>query len=203
MANIAKPQGFVPIRYKNGSPWNGMATPYYIPSSDSNAYNIGDAVKSVSGGDSNGICQITLDSAGTATERGVIVGVLPVPPLNNSQQAVTLSLEVENVPATKTRAYYVLVADDPNIIYALQDDGLTALTTTACNKNASFTYAAANANSPNSQSVLLSSSLATTQSLNLKVMGLVQAQNNAIGANAIWQVIFNQHELGGPNTIGA
>ena len=203
MANIAKPQGFVPIRYKNGNPWNGMATPYYIPSGDTNAYNIGDAVKSIVGGDSNGICQITLDSAGTATERGVIVGVLPVPPLNNSQQATTLALESENVPATKTRAYYVLVCDDPDVIYSLQDDGLTTLSTTACNKNASFTYAANNANSPNSQSVLNSSSLATTQSLNLKVMGLVQAQNNAIGANAYWQVIFNQHELGGSNTIGA
>lgn len=203
MANSNKPFGFQPLRYRNGAPWNGMATPYYIPSTDStNQYNIGDAVKTAAGGDANGICEVTKITNGTDAARGVIVGVLPVPPQSNSQQAVSLTLETENIPATKTKDYYVLVADDPNIVFALQDDGLSALTATSCNKNASYTVTNPSGLTPNSASVLTTASINTTQGLSLKLLGLVQVPNNAFGAYAQWQVIFNQHELGGPNTVG-
>lgn len=202
MANTARPYGFRPLRYKNGSPWNGMATPYYIPSADGNQYNIGDAVKTAAGGDVNGICEVVKITNGTDAMRGVIVGVLPIPPLSTNQQAVTLSLETENIPATKSKDYYILVADDPNVIFAMRDDGITPQTATTCNKNAAYTVTNPSGLTPNSASVLETSSVATTSTLPLKLMGLVLEPNNAFGAYAQWQVIANLHELGGPATAG-
>lgn len=201
MANPNTPYGFRAFRHKNGSPWNGMATPYYIPSTDGSQYQKGDAVISAANGDVNGIPAVA-KSGGTGAVRGVIVGVLPVPPLNQVQQAVSLALENQYIPATKSQGYYVLVADDPDIIFVIQDDGASALTATSCNKNASFTVTNPGTLNQDSASVLGTATVATTSTLNLKMLGLVLDPNNAFGVYADWQVIFNQHELGGPATAG-
>lgn len=200
MANQVGPRGFVPSRYRNGAPFAGALNMYYIPAADTNQYNPGDAVRSVAGGDANGIPQI-VKAAGTDTVRGVIVGCLLANQNTNSFQGTNLDLTVQNIPATKTRDYYVLVADDPDILFEIQDDGLAALTASACNKNASFTVTNPTAPQQNSASVLSTASVAVTQALNLKIMGLVQKPNNAYGVNANWLVMFNQHEFQG-NTAG-
>lgn len=201
MANQIGPRGFVPSCYLNGAAWNGAVTMYHIPSSDNNQYNPGDAVKSSANGDANGIPDVTKITNGTDTIRGIIVGCLTAIPNNPSLVGSTLDLTVQNIPAAKTRDYYVLVVDDPNVLFEIQDDGLNALTATSCNKNASFTVANPTAPQQNSASVLNTASVATTQGLNLRLMGLVQKPNNAFGLNATWLVKINQHELMG-NTAG-
>lgn len=200
MANAIGPRGFVPSRYRNGAPFAGALNMYYIPAADTLQYNPGDAVRSVAGGDVNGIPAV-IKAAGTDTVRGVVVGCLLANPNTNSFQGTNLDLTLQNIPATKTKDYYVLVADDPDILFEIQDDGLAALTATACNKNASFTVANPTAPQQNSASVLSTASVAVTQALNLKIMGLVQKPNNAYGVNANWLVMFNQHEFQG-NTAG-
>lgn len=203
MANLVAPRGFVPSRYLDGSAWNGAVNMYWVPSTDNNQYNPGDAVKSAAGGDANGIPQI-VKAAGTDTVRGVIIGILVANPNNPSLVGINLDLTVQNTPSTgKTHDYYMLICDDPTVIYAIQDDGLNAGTTvaTACNKNASFTVTNPTSPRQNSAEVILSSSIATTQALNLRIMGLLQVPNNAYGANATWLVRWNQHELMG-NTAG-
>lgn len=203
MANLVAPRGFVPSRYLDGSAWNGAVNMYWVPSTDNNQYNPGDAVKSAAGGDANGIPQI-VKAAGTDTVRGVIIGILVANPNNPSLVGINLDLTVQNTPSTgKTHDYYMLICDDPTVIYAIQDDGLNAGTTvaTACNKNCSFTVTNPTSPRQNSAEVILSSSIATTQALNLRIMGLLQVPNNAYGANATWLVRWNQHELMG-NTAG-
>lgn len=207
MANIIQPHGFQPIR-GNGV-YMGQTNIYYIPSTDTNQYNIGDAVKSAAGGDPNGIPQV-VKSTGAAAEfqRGVIVGVLPVQAVGTpSLQGVPLQLEVINIPATKTRAYYVEVCDDPNQIYNISDDGLNALTATACNKNATFTVA----NNTNplvgiSATTLTTGTVAVTANFPLKIRGLYQAVapggGNQFGVNAVWVVSFNLHELSAGGVAG-
>lgn len=201
MANFVGPRGFVPSRYLNGACWNGAANMYHIPSTDTNQYNPGDAVKSAANGDANGIPDVVKITNGTDTARGVIVGCLTAIPNNPSLVGSTLDLTVQNIPATKTRDYYVLVVDDPQVLFELQDDGLNALTATACNKNASYTVANPTAPQQNSATVLNTASVATTQGLSLKLVGLVQRANNSLGVNATWLVKLNQHELMG-NTAG-
>ena len=203
MANLVGPRGFVPSRYRDGSCWNGQVNMYYIPAADTNQYNPGDAVKSAAGGDANGIPQVVKITNGTDTARGVVFGCLVANPNLPSLVGTNLDLTVQNIPATKTKDYYVLVCDDPNVLYELQDDGITTanLVAASCNKNASYTVTNPTAPQQNSATVLLSSSINTTATLSLKLMGLVQKPNNAYGANATWLVMFNEHEFQG-NTAG-
>jgi hypothetical protein len=197
MANVNSPRGFVPVRYLDGSAWNGATNIYYIPATDNtNQYNVGDPVKSAAGADANGISQVT-KALGTDTVRGVIVGVLASTPNGQSLVGTTLDLATQNIPVAKARDYYVLVADDSSIVFELQDDGLNTLTATSANKNASFTVANPTAPQQNSASVLNTASVATTSTLNLKLFGLAQKPNNAFGAYAVWNVVFNMHELRG------
>lgn len=203
MANFVAPRGFVPSRYLDGSAWNGAVNMYVVLSTEGNQINPGDAVKSAAGADANGIPAVTKITNGTDTMRGVVIGCLIATPNNPSLVGTNLDLTVQNIPASKSRNYYVLVADDPTIIFEMQDDGITTANLVAANanKNASFTVTNPTAPSQNSASVILSSSIATNQALPLKLMGLVQKPNNAFGANATWLVRINQHELMG-NTAG-
>lgn len=201
MTNIIGPRGFIPSRYRNGANFSGAVNLYHIPSTDANQFNPGDAVKSSPNSDANGVPDVT-KALGTDTIRGVIVGILVSPPNQPSIMGMNLDLTVQNTPGVgKQHDYYVLVADDPAIIFEIQDDGATALTSTAANKNATFTVANPIFPQQNSATVLSTSSVATTQSLSLRIMGLVQRPNNAFGLNANWLVTFNQHEYMG-NTSG-
>ena len=196
MPNVIGPRGFVPSRYANGSCWNGAMNLYYIPSTDGSVFSVGDAVVSAAGGDANGVPAVA-KALGTDAVRGVIQGVLVSAPGDPSLVGVDLSLSTQNVPAAKLKGYYVMVVDDPAVLFELADDGLAALTATSCNKNATFTVANPVAPRQNSASVLSTASVGILATLNLKVMGLVQKPNNAFGVNAAWLVKFNQHELQG------
>lgn len=199
MPNLNAPRGFVPSRYLNGASWNGQTNLYYIPAADGSAYAPGDVVKSAAVSDANGVMGIQ-KAAGTDVVRGVIVGFMVAAPYGVNLQAPALDLSIQTVPAAKSRAYYALVVDDPSVIFELQDDGLSALTAAAVNKNASFTVANPSGIAQNSASVLNTASVATTNTLNLKIMGLVQRDDNAFGVNAKWLVKFNLHELLGGTT---
>jgi len=204
MANFVQPRGFVPARYMNGAAWSGGANMYYIPSTDTNQYNPGDVVLTAAvGADANGIPAVTKNTTGTGVVRGVVIGCLLAVPNQVSLVGTNLDLTVQNIPATKTRNYYVLVVDDPKVIFQIQDDGITTanLVAASVGLNASFTVTNPTAPAQNSATVLLSSSFAVTAGLTVKLFGLSQIPNNAFGANATWDVIFNQHEFQG-NTAG-
>lgn len=198
MANLVAPRGFVPSRYINGAAWNGAANVYCILAAEPNQINPGDAVKSAAGADANGIPALT-KALGTDIVRGVVIGVLSAPPGLPSLVGTNLDLTIQNIPATKAKDYYVLVVDDPQVLFEIQDDGLAALTAAAANKNASFTVANPTAPQQNSASVLATGTVAAgNAALNLKIFGLVQRPDNAFGVNAKWLVAFNTHELAGP-----
>lgn len=190
MANVNAPNGASPVRNGAGNPWNQQGQKYWVPSSDTNQYNIGDFVKSIAGCDGDGVPRITKASAGD-TCRGVVVGVVV------GQQSDPL-----NAPATKARDYYLIVCDDPDIVMEMTDDGITTanLVTTAVGKNSNFTVANPTAPSPVSATVLNSSTFATTNTLPLKILGLKVFPGNSVGAFARWLVRFNTHELFGNST---
>ena len=195
MANSIGPRGFVPSRYLDGASWNGAMNMYVVLSTEANQINVGDVVKSAANGDANGIPAVTKITNGTDTGRGVVVGCLAANPNNPSLVGISLDLTIQNIPATKTKDYYVLVVDDPRVLFEIQDDGLSALTATSCNKNASYTVTNPTSPAQVSATTLLNSSVATTNTLPLKLMGLVQKADNAFGINAKWLVKFNAHEL--------
>lgn len=201
MPNKIAPRGFVPSRYLNGAAWNGACNLYVVPSTDGTIISVGDAVKSAANGDANGIPAVA-KAAGTDVVRGVVIGVLPVAPNDPSLVGTNLDLTLQNMPATKAKDYYVLVVDDPMVIFELEDDGAAALTATACNKNAIFVVANPTSPSQVSATTLSAASVAVTATLNLKLMGLAQKPDNAYGVNADWLVMFNLHELNRGGTAG-
>ena len=203
MANIIGSRGLSAVRCLNGAAWTGSPNLYYIAATDTNEMSPGDVVKSAAGAaaaDANGVPGIT-KALGTDVLRGVVIGFLAATPNNPSLVGVNLDLTIQNIPAVKSKAYYALVIDDTQVIYELQDDGLSALTASAVGLNASMTVTNPTSPQQNSATTLTTSSVATTASLPLKILGLSQKPNNAFGAYANWLVYINQHELMG-NTAG-
>ena len=199
MANTNKPFGAAPQR-SIAAPWSQQVTRYYIYSSDSDAYYFGDFVISAAQGDSTGTPGVA-KATGAQTMRGVIVGIEPANQNQISLQGVSLNLEINSIPATKTRAYYVYVVDDPGVIFSIQGDATaTNQVATNSNKNFSLTVTAGATTVSASGTVLSSSTLNTTDSLNMKAFGLLQTPGNAYGAYAVWLCKINLHELSASGT---
>lgn len=201
MANVIRPQGLQPVKSITGAPYNGQGNMYWIPSTDTSQFSIGDLVQTIANADANGVPGVSKCATSATRIRGVIVGVYVVPPNGlPTLQGTTLPLEVVNIPATKTKDYYVLVVDDPQILFAVQDDGTTTLGATAANKNINFTVTNG---APYSATVLTNSTVNTTITLPLRIVGLLQSQaNNSLATPyATWLVKINQHDLEG-NTVG-
>lgn len=199
MANLNKPSGLSPHRNLGSSKWNEQTTRYYIPSTDSLAYYIGDTVLSAAAGDAKGVSGVIKASLGTETLRGVLVGVEPASQ-GVSLAGTALSLDVTNIPATKTRDYYVYVVDDPMVMFLCQGDATTTNQTAAkSSSNASLTVTAGSPAAPStalSATVINSSTIATTSSLSIKLIGLAQVPNNTYGAYSLYRVKINAHEFG-------
>lgn len=180
MANTNTPFGLKPVKYHDGSPWNSAVNLYFIPSSDTNAYYIGDVVQGVAGGDpQTGLPAVTLygtrgaGSTAGAT-RGVVVGfatAVSTPGGNLVGGFDPNNLAIVYVPATKAYGYYVYVVDDPAVIYEVQCDSGNFV---AANygKNAGLTIGLA-PTAPQNQSttVLTTASIAATATLPVKIFG--------------------------------
>lgn len=190
MPNANAPFGLSPVEYLNGAKWNGQVRRYYIPSSDTNAYAIGDPVTLAGSGDARGIASVVIATPGSAM-LGAIVGMGGLQYGGMSGDPTNLNTTV--IPATKTKDYYVLVADDPNIIFEAQEIGTgTTLTAAAIGLNVNM-VAAANSGYLSGW-VLNNATEATTVTLDCKLLGLSQRNpNNGFGAYAVWNVLINNH----------
>lgn len=191
MANANKPMGLSPVQYLSGAPWNGQARVYYIASTDTNAFAIGDPVASSGSADSNGVPGITLATAGSGNAiRGVVVGL----GTKESLMADPNNLNTTVAPATKTQAYYALVADDPNIIFEVQEIGTgTALTAAEVGLNANLASGTNNGYASGWQ--VDNSGEGVGATLQVRLLGLARRQDNAFGQYAKWLVKINNHEL--------
>lgn len=193
MANTNTPFGLSPRKYLNGSDYNGQANMYYIASTDTNAFAIGDPVTLSGSGDGAGIAGITLATAGIGNAvlgaivamGGVAYGGAGVDPSNPNTTII---------PATKTKGYYVMVADDPHILFAIQDAGDgTPLAATNIGSNANLKSGTNSGYLSGWQ--ITDTGLATTNTLQLQLYGLDQVPGNAYGAYAKWLVRINNHQF--------
>lgn len=213
MANTNAPYGLTPVKHLNGSPWNGQVNLYFIDSTDSAAYYIGDAVKSASGvaGDTlTGAPAVTLYGTRNAAStsgamRGVIVGLgtaVNTPGGSFPQPFNPADLSAMFIPATKAQDYYVWVADSPDTIFEAQVDSLTSA---PYNQNAPlFVANAPTAPKVYSDSYVQGSAANTTQALPLRLLGGVWREGNDLSGTAASAKVYvkiNQHELAN-NTAG-
>lgn len=190
MANVSKPAGLSPVQYLNGAPWNGQARLYYIPSTDNNAFAIGDPVVPAGSADANGVMDVTLATAGVGNlVLGAIVGWGVT---RGGVLADPTNLNSTIIPATKTKNYYVAVADDPAILFSVQEGGAgAALAATDVGNN--FDLKSGTNNGYLSGWVLDNATAGTGATVQLKLVGLVQKPDNAFGAYAKWLVKINHH----------
>jgi hypothetical protein len=196
MGNANKPTGLSPVKYLSGANWNGKTRVFWLDSTSVNAMYVGDPVTLVAGLDAAYAHQ-TIDRA---TAGSVMTGVaLGFGAAGDGAQRTGPFVDPANLtltfaPAAKTQGYFVAVVDDPNVIYEVQEDGVGGvMTLAAASKNANFIYAAPAAGATFSGVMLDSSTAAVTATLNLKILGLKQSPDNALGANAKWWVKINNH----------
>ena len=194
MANVNRPAGLVPVQYLNGAPWNSGGRVYCIPDSDdTNAYAIGDPVAYAGSSDSQGVATITLATAGTNNPvLGCIVAGAGA--LNYGGMYGVPADSPIVIPAVKSRNYYVLVADDPNIVFEIQEEA-TGSAFTAAEVGLNANLVAGTNNGYVSGWQVDRTSPAVTATLQLRLLGLAQLPGgtNEFGDYAKWWVLINNH----------
>ena len=187
MANVDRVNGLRPVKHLDGSPYNGAVNRYYVPDTDTVAIFVGDAVKSSSSADANGVPGVAQAAAGDAI-RGVVVGIEPV----TDESLIYRAASTER---------YLLVADAPDLVFEIQEDSVGgALAAGDVGENADIVVAAGST-AAGTSGMELDSSTAVTTTAQLRILGLAQRADNEIGVNAKWLVAINEHEL--KSTTGA
>lgn len=205
MASVSRINGFRPVKSITGAPYSGGANVYFVPSSDSTVIMVGDAVKLL--GDAraaSGVPTVTRCGA-TDIPVGVVVGILfsgmgdltNMPPVNDLNTPVYRRASTDR---------YLLVADDPNLVYEVQYAGtsVAAATITAnVGLNGQFTTTAGSTTSGSSGMQLDSSGLATTATLPLKIVGFPNRPDNIPGDTYFsYYVKLNAATMGSLGTTG-
>lgn len=184
MANPDIVRGLQPVSNAYGACYTGGARVYTTASGDATAIFIGDPVK-LSGTSQtvNGQVFADVDQAATGDVIvGVVIGVL----------ADVATSTIYRAASTVRR---VLVVDDPNALFEIQEvSGGTALTANDIGLNADFVVGSGSTFTGYSGVELNNVGEATTNTLDLKIIGLVPRENNAIGENAKWIVRINRHQ---------
>ena len=182
MANSDAPMGLRPVRYLSGAPYNGAVNKYFVPSTDNTAIYIGGLVKLAGSADADGIATVTGNVSTGNPVVGVVVGVVP-------DTADSLRYRAAST------ARYVLVADDPNLVFEVQEDG--AVAATAVGATCTLTGFTSGSTVTGLSAIELDSSEiseTTDADDDVRIVGLVQRPDNAIGTNAKWHVRLNVHQ---------
>jgi hypothetical protein len=186
MANVDAPFGFNPVGSITGGPWNGQTRMYTIDSGDSTAVYIGDPVKLTGASTLNADGTVTANVIKAATT-DVIVGVVTAVLFDTRDSLIYRA-------ASTTRR--VLVADDPNTLFEIQEISTgTALTKDDVANNISFSAGTPSTVTGRSGAVLNNATEAGTNTLGLKIVGVANRPNNVVGDGAtVFVVRINRHQ---------
>jgi len=115
----------MPMRHRNGAPYNGAANPYYIPAAYGTALFVGDAV--IKSGTSN-TAEVKVPGVGVAP-----IGTLPAitsATVGDGNRVTGVIVSFAADPSNPDRAYspastegVAWVADDPDLAFEVQADG--------------------------------------------------------------------------------
>lgn|SRR5574341_1029723 len=183
MANSDAARGLSPVRYLSGAPYNGACNRYYIPSTDSTAVYVGGLVKPAGSADADGIMTVTGNVSTGNQVVGVVVAVEPI------HRDSTLYRE-----ASVSR--YVYVADDPNLLFEVQDDGVSALAATNVGMTADLASFTSGSTTTGQSAIEISTATVTASgdgTEDVLMVGLALRPDNAFGVNAKWLVRLNNH----------
>ena len=199
MANANIARGLIPYAYMSGQPYNGSANIYFVASGYATNLFIGDPIVTHSASnDANGIPAVQIGVSGSPII-GCMVGIVDGGALGAATIAVTRDLAIYRPAST---AQYILVADDPNLLFMVQDDASSQATAPNLwsGKNANLVTGTGSTITGFSGWQLQASSVATTNTLDLKIMRSLNQADNTISSvanttmNAKWLVRINNHQ---------
>ena len=187
MANTNAPFGARGLRNRSGAPYGGQQNLYYY--TGSNTLYIGDPV-------------ILTGTANTTPYYGYAAGTLPTVDITTAGDGYYLTGFISSFfpedfssktygVASAARGIYV--ADDPELTFEIQDDGLVTSTAAFVGSNGNLVAGSGGNAYTNLSSWMLSSTTATTATSQLKILRLSTRPNNALGQYAVWEVMINRH----------
>lgn len=191
MANADSPMGLRPVRYLSGAPYNGAANKYFVSAGNATAIYLGGLVKLTGSANADGIAAVT-GAVGTGDSMvGVVVGVAPV----TADSAIYREASTER---------FVMVADDPNLVFEVQEDSVGGAAAAANVGNvADLTALQSGSTATGFSSIEVDTSTATASgdgTEDVLLLGLAQREDNAFGNNANWLVRLNNHAFVDSNT---
>ena len=206
MASVSRINGFRPVKTVSGAPYSGKANLYFVPSSNSDVIMVGDAVKLAGDARAASGAPTVARCGATDIPIGVVVGILfsgVANEVTNVPNVSNLNTPIYRVASTDR---YLLVADDPMLVYEVQYAGtsVAAATITAnVGQNGQFTTTAGSTTTGSSGMQLDSAGLATTSTLPLKIVGFPARPDNVPGDTYFsYYVTLNSSTLGSLGTTG-
>tara|TARA_R100000278_G_scaffold102955_1_gene79381 strand:+ start:32 stop:622 length:591 start_codon:yes stop_codon:yes gene_type:complete len=173
MATTATPMGAEPVGTTSASgSFSGKTRHIPIASGYATSIFYGDFVKLVD----NGATTTIAKDVGTATLTpiGIFLGVRYTDP--NTNQLTFAQSYNQPIAASDIEA---IVLDDPNVEFRIQADG--AVTKDAFGKNAGVVQTAGSADIGRSKNALDASTVATTNTLPLRILGFVESGESTAG----------------------
>lgn len=195
MANPDTPFGLQPCN-RNGGAYNGQVNLYYIPASDNTPVAVGDPVTLAGSADADGVPTVKRLVAGTLSAAGAVpVGIVV------GFQVEPNNLEVPDYRAASDAAY-VVVADDPDLFFIVQEDSVGgALAAANVGQRINFIMGTPSAATGLSNVEIDSNTAAADATLQAQIIRLYNTPDNVIGTNAKWICKFNGH-LYNPGNAG-
>src|SRR3990167_812096 len=172
MSTTARPYGLVPVKKLGGQPYNNSFSQYKIASAYATNIFKGDLVRLLTADGT-----VVKDTGTTtATPIGVFVGCSYTDP--NLNYLVFRDRWPASTVATDAKAF---VVDDPDMIFKIQGDGIgTIYGQQSLGTNAALVQGAGSTTTGISGVSLDSSSVATTATLPLKIIGVDPGPTNAL-----------------------
>lgn len=193
MPNSNQPKGLLPVQHSDGSPWNGKASIYFVPAAYAVALYCGQPLIATGVSDANGIPVVATAAAGGGTFTiGPMVGIV-----DGGEPVIGITRDMPLYHPAST-AQYILVADDPDLIFEMQEDsvGGSIAMATAGTKNADMVAGAGDTVFGNSGWMIDSSTINTTNTLQLRLLRGIHRPGNAMAqAYAKWLVRINLHSM--------
>ena len=197
MPNPNIPRGIIPVQRLDGSPYNGKATIYNVPATNASSIFLGQPLVATGASDANGIPVVTTAVAGATNNiLGPMVGIVDG---GEPIVAVTRDLNIFRLASVNQ---YILVADDPDLIFEAQEDsvGGNIAMATAGTKNIDLIAGAGSTTTGYSGWMLDSSTIAVGPTLQMRLLAGVRRANNDMGSGtgvtlSKWLCRINIHSL--------
>lgn len=196
MANSNIAFGLKPIN-DNGTPWSGQGRLVAFPASQATNIFIGDPVVALGGTDAFGVPLVGIASAGATN---IILGAMCSISNGPAGSGYTITRDLP-IYRQASILNYGFITDDPNQLFAIQEDsaGGAIAAATGGFANGNLVAGAGSTYSGMSGWQLQSSSVAAAANptYQVRLLGLLRGPDNAAGVNAKWVVRMNLPQLWG------